>query len=158
MAHIYAFGVDAPGAKGIIHLGATSCYVTDNADLILYRDGLRYLEGQLEAAMQNLCDFADQYASPLPRLHTISPRSWSPSASARRSGCRDLMLDLEELRDVIRRPLLRLPRHNGHKASFVSLFEGRQRKNRRDEPKKLPQASASTGSMTCAGRHTPEVR
>ena len=51
MAHIYAFGVDAPGAKGIIHLGATSCYVTDNADLILYRDGLRYLEGQLEAAM-----------------------------------------------------------------------------------------------------------
>ena len=43
MAHVYAYGQAAPGAAGIIHLGATSCYVTDNADLILYRDGLRYL-------------------------------------------------------------------------------------------------------------------
>ena len=45
MAHVYAFGKAAPSAAGIIHLGATSCYVTDNADLILYRDGLRYLRG-----------------------------------------------------------------------------------------------------------------
>ena len=63
MSHVYAYGLQCPKAKGIIHLGATSCYVTDNADLILYRDGLRYLEGQLEAAMQNLCDFADRYAA-----------------------------------------------------------------------------------------------
>ena len=55
MAHIHAFGAMAPGAKGIIHLGATSCYVTDNADLILYRDGLRYLRGELAAVMTNLC-------------------------------------------------------------------------------------------------------
>ena len=47
MAHIYAYGLDAPGAKGVIHLGATSCYVTDNADLILYREALRYLESEL---------------------------------------------------------------------------------------------------------------
>ena len=47
MAHVYAFGKAAPSAAGIIHLGATSCYVTDNADLILYRDGLRYLRGEL---------------------------------------------------------------------------------------------------------------
>ena len=56
MAHIYAYGLDAPGAKGIIHLGATSCYVTDNADLIIYREALRYLEKELKAAMRNLCD------------------------------------------------------------------------------------------------------
>ena len=62
MAHIYAYGLDAPGAKGIIHLGATSCYVTDNADLIIYREALRYLEKELKAAMRNLCDFADRYA------------------------------------------------------------------------------------------------
>ena len=49
MAHIYAYGLDAPGAKGVIHLGATSCYVTDNADLILYREALRYLERELKA-------------------------------------------------------------------------------------------------------------
>ena len=72
MAHIYAYGLDAPGAKGIIHLGATSCYVTDNADLIIYREALRYLEKELKAAMRNLCDFADRYAA----------------ASARPSGCR----------------------------------------------------------------------
>ena len=47
MAHVYAFGQVAPSAAGIIHLGATSCYVTDNADLIFYRDGLRYLRTEL---------------------------------------------------------------------------------------------------------------
>ena len=47
MAHIYGFGVMAPDAAGIIHLGATSCYVTDNADLIIYRDAMRHLRGQL---------------------------------------------------------------------------------------------------------------
>ena len=51
MAHIYGFGVMAPGAKGVIHLGATSCYVTDNADLIIFRDALQYLRGQLLAVM-----------------------------------------------------------------------------------------------------------
>ena len=58
MAHIYAYGLDAPGAKGVIHLGATSCYVTDNADLILYREALRHLERELKAAMRTL-GFAD---------------------------------------------------------------------------------------------------
>ena len=62
MAHIYAYGVDAPGAKGIIHLGATSCYVTDNADLILCRDGLVYLRAQLLTVLNNLAAFAKKYA------------------------------------------------------------------------------------------------
>ena len=60
MAHVYAYGLAAPSAAGIIHLGATSCYVTDNADLILYRDALRYLRGQLLALMKNLSAFARQ--------------------------------------------------------------------------------------------------
>ena len=55
MAHIYGFGEMAPGARGVIHLGATSCYVTDNADLILYRDALRYLRGELCRAIDLLC-------------------------------------------------------------------------------------------------------
>ena len=54
MAHVYAYGKAAPSAAGIIHLGATSCYVTDNADLILYRDGLRYLRGELLGVLANL--------------------------------------------------------------------------------------------------------
>jgi hypothetical protein len=57
MAHVYAYGKAAPGAAGIIHLGATSCYVTDNADLVIYRDGLRHLRGALLGAMKSLCDF-----------------------------------------------------------------------------------------------------
>ena len=61
MAHIYAYGQVCPNAAGIIHLGATSCYVTDNADLILYREGLRYLRRQLLTVMDNLCAFALRY-------------------------------------------------------------------------------------------------
>ena len=54
MAHVYTYGKAAPSAAGIIHLGATSCYVTDNADLIIYREGLRYLRGELLAVVANL--------------------------------------------------------------------------------------------------------
>ena len=61
MAHVYTYGKAAPSAAGIIHLGATSCYVTDNADLILYREGLRYLRGELLAVVANLAKFADTY-------------------------------------------------------------------------------------------------
>ena len=126
MAHIYAYGVDAPGAKGIIHLGATSCYVTDNADLILYRDGLRYLEGQLEAAMQNLCDFADRYAA-LPCLGYTHYQPAQLVTVGKRATLwlQDLMLDLEELRDVISAiRFLGCRGTTGTEASFLSLFEG----------------------------------
>ena len=58
MAHVYTYGKAAPSAAGIIHLGATSCYVTDNADLILYRDGLKYLRGQISSVLVNLSAFA----------------------------------------------------------------------------------------------------
>lgn len=83
-------------------MGATSCYVTDNADLILYRDGLRYLEGQLEAAMQNLCDFADRYAA-LPCLGYTHYQPAQLVTVGKRATLwlQDLMLDLEELRDVL---------------------------------------------------------
>ena len=57
MAHIDAYGKAAPSAAGIIHLGATSCYVTDNADLILYREGLRYLRGELLKLLKSLAIF-----------------------------------------------------------------------------------------------------
>ena len=67
MAHVYAYGKVAPSAAGIIHLGATSCYVTDNADLVIYRDGLRYLRGELLKVISNLCEFADKYKA-LPTL------------------------------------------------------------------------------------------
>ena len=67
MAHVYAYGKEAPKAAGIIHLGATSCYVTDNADLVIYRDALMYLRGELLKVIANLSDFAGKYKA-LPTL------------------------------------------------------------------------------------------
>ena len=89
MAHVYAYGKAAPSAAGIIHLGATSCYVTDNADLILYRDGLVYLRTQLLAVLGNLAAFAEKYwavtekASPRsPSSMRIPPSRAAPALSA----------------------------------------------------------------------------
>ncbi|MBQ4603142.1 MAG: adenylosuccinate lyase, partial [Clostridia bacterium] len=67
MAHVYAYGKVAPSAAGIIHLGATSCYVTDNADLIIYRDALIYLRKELLRVVANLSEFAEKYKA-LPTL------------------------------------------------------------------------------------------
>ena len=85
MAHVYAYGKAAPGAAGIIHLGATSCYVTDNADLVIYRDGLRHLRGALLGAMKSLCGFAEKYRD-LPTLG-YTHYLW---ASGHLCGCRIL--------------------------------------------------------------------
>ena len=67
MAHVYAYGQVAPQAAGIIHLGATSCYVTDNADLIIYRDALYYIKEEVKRALLSLSKFADKYKA-LPTL------------------------------------------------------------------------------------------
>ena len=85
MAHVYAYGLAAPSAAGIIHLGATSCYVTDNADLILYRDALRYLRGQLLAVMKNLSAFARQYAA-TPTLGYTHYQPAQPVTVGKRAG------------------------------------------------------------------------
>ena len=75
MAHVYTYGKAAPSAAGIIHLGATSCYVTDNADIVLYRDGLKYLRGELLKVIANLSRFAETYkATAHAGLHPLSAR------------------------------------------------------------------------------------
>ena len=126
MAHIYAFGAAAPGAKGIIHLGATSCYVTDNADLVLYRDGLVHLRGELEQVMVQLADFADRYAA-LPCLGYTHYQPAQLVTVGKRATLwlQDLMLDLEELNDVIAAiRFLGCRGTTGTEASFVELFHG----------------------------------
>ena len=126
MAHIYAFGAAAPGAKGIIHLGATSCYVTDNADLIIYREALRYLEKELKAAMRNLCDFADRYAA-MPALAYTHYQPAQLTTIGKRASLwlQDLLLDLEELQDTLRAfRFLGCRGTTGTEASFMELFHG----------------------------------
>ena len=126
MAHIHAFGAMAPGAKGIIHLGATSCYVTDNADLILYRDGLRYLRGELAAVMTNLCDFAEKYAA-MPCLGYTHYQPAQLVTVGKRAALwlQDLMLDMEELDNVLSAiRFLGCRGTTGTEASFLALFNG----------------------------------
>ena len=126
MAHIYAFGKDAPGAAGIIHLGATSCYVTDNADLILYRDALRHLRAELTAVMENLCDFAGRYAA-MPCLGYTHYQPAQLVTVGKRAALwlQDLMLDLEELDDVLAAiRFLGCRGTTGTEASFLALFDG----------------------------------
>ena len=126
MAHVYAYGLAAPSAAGIIHLGATSCYVTDNADIILYRDGLRYLRGELLAAVKALADFAMEYRS-LPTLGYTHDQPAQLVTVGKRASLwiQDFMSDLEELDWVLSgMKLLGCRGTTGTEASFVELFDG----------------------------------
>ncbi len=126
MAHIYAYGKVAPSAAGIIHLGATSCYVTDNADLIIYRDGLKYLRGEVAKVLKNLCDFAEKYKS----TPTLGYTHYQPAqlvTVGKRAAlwAQDFMSDLEELDFVISSfRFLGCRGTTGTEASFMDLFEG----------------------------------
>ncbi|MBR5680649.1 MAG: adenylosuccinate lyase [Clostridia bacterium] len=126
MAHVYAYGLAAPSAAGIIHLGATSCYVTDNADIILYRDGLRYLRGELLAAVKALADFAMEYRS-LPTLGYTPDQPAQLVTVGKRASLwiQDFMSDLEELDWVLSgMKLLGCRGTTGTEASFMELFDG----------------------------------
>ena len=126
MAHVYAYGLVAPSAAGIIHLGATSCYVTDNADLVIYRDGLRYLRGELLKAMKNLASFADAYkATPTLGYTHYQPAQLVTVGKRATLWLQDFLADLEELDFVIDHiPFLGCRGTTGTEASFMELFDG----------------------------------
>lgn len=130
MAHIYAYGLAAPTAAGILHLGATSCYVTDNADLILYRDGLRYLRTQLLGVLKNLSVFAETYKA-TPTLGYTHYQPAQPVTVGKRATLwmQDFLTDLAELDFVIESiPFLGCRGTTGTEASFVELFDGDTKK------------------------------
>ena len=126
MAHVYAYGKAAPSAAGIIHLGATSCYVTDNADLILYRDGLRYLRGELLGVLANLADFADKYKATAALGYTHYQPA-QPVTVGKRAALwmQDLVSDLRELDFALENvKFLGCRGTTGTEASFLELFDG----------------------------------
>ena len=126
MAHVYAYGKAAPSAAGIIHLGATSCYVTDNADLILYRDGLRYLRGELLGVLANLAAFAREYAA-VPTLGYTHYQPAQPVTVGKRAvlWMQDFLSDLEELDHILATlKFLGCRGTTGTEASFMDLFDG----------------------------------
>ena len=126
MAHVYAYGKAAPGAAEILHLGATSCYVTDNADLILYREGLRYLRGELLSALKSLSDFARTYRA-LPALGYTHYQPAQMVTMGKRAclWMQDFLSDLEELDFVLgHMKFLGCRGATGTEASFLELFDG----------------------------------
>lgn len=126
MAHVYAYGKVAPSAAGIIHLGATSCYVTDNADLILYRDALLYLRKEVLAVLKNLSAFAQEYKA----LPTLGYTHYQPAqlvTVGKRATLwmQDLLSDLKEIDFALENiKFLGCRGTTGTEASFLDLFEG----------------------------------
>ena len=126
MAHVYAYGKVAPSAAGIIHLGATSCYVTDNADLIIYRDALIYLRKELLRVVANLSEFAEKYKA----LPTLGYTHYQPAqlvTVGKRATLwiQDFLSDLNEIDFAIENiKFLGCRGTTGTEASFVDLFEG----------------------------------
>ena len=126
MAHVYPYGKAAPSAAGIIHLGATSCYVTDNADIVLYRDGLKYLRGELLKVIANLSRFAETYkATPTLGYTHYQPAQLVTVGKRATLWMQDLVSDLVELDFVVETmKFLGCRGTTGTEASFLELFDG----------------------------------
>jgi adenylosuccinate lyase len=126
MAHIYAYGLVCPKAAGIIHLGATSCYVTDNADLVILRDALYSIRNSIYAVLAPLSSFAERTKS-IPTVGFTHFQPAQPVTIGRRAclWLQDLWLALEELEDTLKAMRFLGSRGaTGTEASFVSLFNG----------------------------------
>ena len=126
MAHVYTYGKAAPSAAGIIHLGATSCYITDNADIVLYRDGLKYLRGELLKVIANLSRFAETYkATPTLGYTHYQPAQLVTVGKRATLWMQDFVSDLVELDFVVKTmKFLGCRGTTGTEASFLELFDG----------------------------------
>ena len=126
MAHVYTYGKVAPSAAGIIHLGATSCYVTDNADIILYRDALKFIRNGVIGVIKNLAAFAGEFKA----MPTLGYTHYQPAqlvTVGKRASLwmQDFAADIEEIDSVIASmKLLGCRGTTGTEASFLDLFEG----------------------------------
>ncbi len=126
MSHVYAYGVQCPKAAGIIHLGATSCFVGDNTDLIVMYEALELIKERLAKVITTLSKFADEYKS-LPTLGFTHFQPAQPTTVGKRATLwiQDFLLDLESLEDFLQRKRLRGAKGTtGTQASFLELFDG----------------------------------
>ena len=126
MSHVYAYGVQCPKAKGIIHLGATSCYVGDNTDIIIMTEALRIVEKKLVSVIRSLSEFADKYKS-LPTLAFTHFQPAQPTTVGKRATLwiQDLLMDLEDVQYLLSKSkLLGSKGTTGTQASFLELFDG----------------------------------
>lgn len=133
MSHVYAYGVQCPEAKGIIHLGATSCYVGDNTDIIIMREALRLVRRKLINVIALLADFAEQHKNQPALAYThLQPAQLTTVGKRATLWLNELMMDLAEVEHRIGRlQLLGSKGTTGTQASFVELFGGDSAKIKR---------------------------
>ena len=126
MSHVYAYGVQCPNAKGIIHLGATSCYVGDNTDIIIMTEGLKLIRNKLITVIRNLSKFADEYKA-LPTLGFTHFQPAQPTTVGKRATLwiQEFLMDLEDVEyQLSKAKLLGSKGTTGTQASFLELFDG----------------------------------
>ena len=137
MSHVYAYGLQCPKAKGIIHLGATSCYVGDNTDIIIMTEGLKLVRKKLVNVINELSKFADKYKAQ-PTLAFTHFQPAQPTTVGKRATLwlNELVMDLEDLDYVLSTmKLLGCKGTTGTQASFLELFNGDQDKIRQIDGK-----------------------
>ena len=136
MSHVYAYGVQCPKAKGIIHLGATSCYVGDNTDVIVMTEALKLVKKKLVNVIDELARFADKYKAQ-PTLAFTHFQPAQPTTVGKRATLwlQEFCMDLEDLNYVLdNMKLLGSKGTTGTQASFLELFDGDQEKIDRIDP------------------------
>ncbi len=136
MSHVYAYGVQCPKAKGIIHLGATSCYVGDNTDIIIMADALRLVRAKLLNVIEKLAEFADKFKAQ-PTLGFTHFQPAQPTTVGKRATLwiQEFAMDLEDLDYVLGSlKLLGSKGTTGTQASFLELFDGNQEKVDKIDP------------------------
>lgn len=159
MAHIHAFGDVAPGARPIIHLGATSCYVGDNTDLILMREGLELLLDKTAATLRRLQIFAEQYKE----LATLGYTHYQPAqlVTVGKRAClwaQDLLLDGLELEHVLGRMRCRgVKGATGTQASFMALFDGDADKVRALDKRVAEKLGFDSSLIICGQTYTRKM-
>src|SRR5574344_2110560 len=136
MSHVYAYGLQCPKAKGIIHLGATSCYVGDNTDVIVMTEALKLVRRKIINVIAELAKFADKYKAQ-PTLAFTHFQPAQPTTVGKRATLwmMELMLDLEDIDYIIdNMMLLGSKGTTGTQASFKELFEGDEAKIKQIDP------------------------
>lgn len=126
MSHVYAYGLQCPNAKGIIHLGATSCYVGDNTDVIIMKEGLELIRKKVIQVMKNLRDFAIRYKEmPALAFTHLQPAQLTTVGKRACIWLQDLLSDIELINYTLDNlKLLGVKGTTGTQASFLSLFDG----------------------------------
>ena len=135
MSHVYAYGCQCPNAKGIIHLGATSCYVGDNTDIIVMREGLEIVRRKLLNVIAMLAKFADQYKDmPCLAYTHLQPAQLTTVGKRATLWINELLMDEQEIENRIKSlKLLGSKGTTGTQASFMELFNGDEEKCKQAE-------------------------